>query len=181
MASSGIIESSPDNSICRCITITDVPDTLLGNVASYLVKPSWAMFAVALTAPTSNWVEPNASSRAVINHGPSKGTQWEELDFEEIGQDFASKLNDDDLAAILLCIDSRSKLKKLKLAGCINITGKGIGTLQGSIVLEQIDMSMVALNSSPPSITPAHLAISEEDIVPILTSIVQTDDSCSYH
>jgi len=40
---------------------------------------------------------------------------WVTLDFIDIGRSLASKLNDDDLGAMLACIDAKSNLKRLKL------------------------------------------------------------------
>ena len=40
------------------------------------------------------------------------GSAWETLDFVDIGQSLASKLTDDDLYAILVCIDAQNNLKR---------------------------------------------------------------------
>ena len=73
-------------------------------------------------------------------------------------------------------------LKRLSLAGCINISGMGLETLRGSVVLEQIDLSRTDKNDpawllniySNPRIS----ALSEEIVVNLLDSIVNKD-GCS--
>ena len=67
-------------------------------------------------------------------------------------------------------------LKRLKLCGCINITGIGLNPLRGSVVLEQIDISLVRKHEKP-KIKPEP-QISQEVVLPILDSIVSSD-GCS--
>ena len=52
-------------------------------------------------------------------------SKWDTLDFEDINKELANKLTDDDINAVLKSINAHDVLKKLKLCGCINITGKG--------------------------------------------------------
>ena len=40
-------------------------------------------------------------------------------------------------------LNAHDVLKRLKLCGCVNITGLGLNPLRGSIVLEQIDIGLV--------------------------------------
>ena len=42
-----------------------------------------------------------------------------------------------------MCVDASNKLKRLKLSGLINITGRGLDPLRSSAVIEQIDLSLV--------------------------------------
>jgi hypothetical protein len=53
-------------------------------------------------------------------------SQWEMVDFIDIPVSLASRLTDDDVAAILLCIDAKRKLKQLKLTHCTNVVGHGL-------------------------------------------------------
>ena len=80
----------------------------------------------------------------------------------------------DILQEILLFIDAGAYLKKLKLAGCINITGAGLSPLRGSVVLQQIDLSLIAEHKSPVLDSEPH--ISCEQVSPILDSIIAAAD-----
>eukprot|EP00984_Skeletonema_dohrnii_P006858 scaffold2436_cov80-Skeletonema_dohrnii-CCMP3373.AAC.11 len=68
--------------------------------------------------------------------------QWDVLDFVDIPTSLASRLSDDDLGAVLVCIDAKNELKRLKLTHCINIVGHGLGPLRGSVVVEKIDLGL---------------------------------------
>eukprot|EP00984_Skeletonema_dohrnii_P016512 scaffold7349_cov129-Skeletonema_dohrnii-CCMP3373.AAC.17 len=68
--------------------------------------------------------------------------QWDVLDFVDIPMSLASRLSDDDLGAVLVCVDAKNKLKRLKLTHCINIVGHGLGPLRGSVVVEKIDLGL---------------------------------------
>ena len=111
-------EPEEDNSL----TINDLPDGIFADVAAYLAKPSKALFAVAMTAPSTTWTINN-------NHNCCSGAaaaimtsnSWEALDFGDIEKYLAAKLSDDDVGAILLCIKAKTTLKTLKLTGCVNI------------------------------------------------------------
>ena len=134
--------------------ISELPDQLLLDVSSYLPTPSRAMFAVALTANTFSWCtkercerHPSAASRAIISGAspsPSSTSHegWSVLDFEEVEKSLALKLQDNDLRAMLICIDAKNNLKWLKLAGCIRIVGHGLEPLRGSKMLEHLDLSL---------------------------------------
>lgn len=110
------------------LSVRDLPDGVLANVVTYLAPPSRAMLAVA------------TESRAIISNDSG---EWSTLDFVDVEESLAKKLTDDDFHRILVCIDARESLKVLKLTGCVNITGKGLEPLRGSVVLEQIDLSLV--------------------------------------
>lgn len=89
----------------------------------------------------------------------------------------AKKLSDYDLAAILVCINAVSNIKTLRLTGCISINGQGLAPLRGSVVLKEIDLSLVKKKKSPIiTITPAP-NISEKYVLPILDSIIDSDGS----
>ena len=139
-----------------------------------------------MSAPSSSW----QSDDNLMNHQPSpistailSAQQWETLDFEDIEKELANKLSDDDIYAILKCINAQDVLKRLSLAGCINISGMGLEPLRGSVVLEQIDLSRTdirdpAWNSNSYHLNPRISALSEEIVVNLLDSIVNKD-GCS--
>ena len=124
--------------------VTDLPIGFLVDVASYLPTPSRALFAVAMSAPSASWQNDKVHRRlSAITKAIVSSTQWQELDFEDIERDLSKKLSDDDIGAVLQCINAKQTVKRLKLAGCVNITGRGLDTLRGLTVLEQIDLSLV--------------------------------------
>ena len=62
---------------------------------------------------------------------------WEVLGFNDIG---FNELTDDDIGALLVCIDAKNKLKTLRLSYCEHMNGYGLEPLIGSTVLEHIDL-----------------------------------------
>jgi len=70
---------------------------------------------------------------------------WETLDFIDLPKDLASRLTDDDLAAILICIciDAKNELKHLLLTNCFSIVGHGVEPMRGSKVLITMDLGIV--------------------------------------
>ena len=151
--------------------ISDLPIGFLVNVSEYLPKPSKAMLAVALSAPSSSWNVnsiPSNVSKAIVS-----ASQWDTLDFEDVNKELANKLTDDDISAVLICIDAHDVLKKLKLCGCINIIGHGLSPLRGSSILEQIDISLAGKDEEP-QIEPIP-RISHEIVLPILDGIISSD------
>ena len=156
--------------------ISDLPVSFIVDVSSYLTKPSRAILAVAFSAPSSSWKTNDVHRLSPISTAIVSASQWDTLDFEDIEGELANKLTDDDMYAILKCINARDVLKKLKLCGCINITGIGLNPLRGSVILEQIDLSLVRKYEEPriKSIP----KISQEVVISILESIISTD-GCS--
>ncbi|KAL7537395.1 hypothetical protein ACHAXR_008867, partial [Thalassiosira sp. AJA248-18] len=162
--------------------INDLPDTLLSDVANYLSAPSRALFASAMTAPSCSWSKmtnqtqtPSVTSKVIL----SCVDQWEVLNFRSIEESLASRLTDDDIRGVLACINASNRLKTLKLAGCVNITGRGLEPLRGSVVLEQIDLSLVGEHERP-LIEPDPL-ISETEVLSILASIIDADGNSLKH
>ena len=157
-------------------SVVDLPDTLLEAVAAYLPTISRGLFAVAVTGPSASWHRWNgkqqrpplsSASKIILS---SQNMYHGHINFETIEKSLSAALSDDDCCAFLLCIDAKNVLKRLYLAGCVNITGHGLGPLYGSVVLEQIDLSLVAQDENP---SKARIAMIDEDaIVPILSSIV---------
>lgn len=159
--------------------ITDLPVGILEDAASYLCKPSQALFAVAMSAPSTSWCQynlvhrPSPATKAIVS-----STQWDTLDFDDIEaieRRLAMKMSDDDIAAVLKCINVKETVKRLKLAWCVNITGRGLNPLQGSVVLEQIDISFVGKHQWPQCGLSSKISVA--DVLPILDSII-TADGC---
>eukprot|EP00579_Thalassiosira_antarctica_P015082 CAMPEP_0201941836 /NCGR_PEP_ID=MMETSP0903-20130614/47802_1 /ASSEMBLY_ACC=CAM_ASM_000552 /TAXON_ID=420261 /ORGANISM="Thalassiosira antarctica, Strain CCMP982" /LENGTH=430 /DNA_ID=CAMNT_0048484015 /DNA_START=24 /DNA_END=1316 /DNA_ORIENTATION=- len=150
-------------------TLAHLPHDQLIAIANYLHKTSRALFAVALTAPSESWRsngwrgKPSEASKVIISSvissmmysPPSrfgtlepKKTQmqeyyeahWEVLDFVDVEESLAKKLTDDDIGSVLVCINARDSLKKLRLIRCHKFVGQGLEPLRGSVVLEHIDI-----------------------------------------
>jgi hypothetical protein len=126
-------------------------------VTTFLAAPSRALFAASLDG-SSNITGDN---------------DWEVLDFGDIEKGLAQRLSDDDISAVLKYIDAVHNVKKLKLTNCTNLTGVGLGPLRGSIIIQQIDLSLVGKHQSP-EIDPEP-PISCEAVLPILNSIISQD------
>lgn len=88
----------------------------------------------------------------------------EELDFGDEEDNFARSITNDDINAILVCIDAVNNLIKLSLTGCLSVNGSGLKSLFGSIVLEEIDLSVMRSEAN-------------EDILPLLLSIIEKDEN----
>ncbi|KAL7449389.1 hypothetical protein ACHAWC_001452 [Mediolabrus comicus] len=101
------------------------------------------------------------------------------LDFGEIHRDLAAKLTDDHIRDILLKVNAVNRVKRLRLAGCTNITGAGLEPLRGSLVIEQIDLSLVGANESPT--LAAEPPISCDHVLPILDSIINQERCALKH
>ena len=156
--------------------ISDLPVGFIVNVAEYLPKPSRAILAATLSAPSSSWKSdlihrPSSFSAAILS-----ASQWNILDFEDVEKELANKLTDEDICVVLKYMNARDVLKKLKLCGCINITGHGLNPLKGSVVLEQIDISLAGKYNDPSYCLRSK--ISQAVVVPILDSIISSD-GCS--
>ncbi|KAL7531080.1 hypothetical protein ACHAXR_004419 [Thalassiosira sp. AJA248-18] len=180
------------------INISDLPDSIFGDVAAYLPKPSMALFAVAMTAPSPSWSkfnwqrQPSATSKVILSSasqtskvpmgviGEEQNTErWVTLNFADISKNLALRLTDEDVGAILVCINAKKSLKTLKLAGCINIEGHGLEPLRSSTVLEQIDLGLVGQHESP--LIEPEPRLSEETVVTILNTIISADSNSLKH
>jgi len=156
--------------------ISDLPVGFIVDVSAYLAKPSRALLAAAFSA-RSSWKNDNdVYQLSPISTAIITASQWDILDFEDDGKELANKLTDDDVSAVLTCINAHDVLKKLKLYGCINIEGHGLNPLRGSVVLEQIDISFSGKYEQR-YIKPQP-KISQEVVVPILDSIISAN-GCS--
>ena len=185
------------------------PDTVLASVAEYMTKTERALTAVAMTASSKSWresnwqKEPSEASKVIIAAKPlseikhiygstewknivarKKSYQWDFVDFEDIDRSLAAKLCDEDIGGVLVCIDAINTIKKFKLRGCVCIRGDGLVPLRGSLVLEQIDLSLagssiISGNESPLLWPPP--ALSESVVVPVLDSILAAEGSVLKH
>eukprot|EP00984_Skeletonema_dohrnii_P023986 scaffold13088_cov77-Skeletonema_dohrnii-CCMP3373.AAC.4 len=157
--------AAADDSSQRIGCLTDLPSGILAHAASFLAAPSKALFAIALAEDSA--VSTNERSSAIV------GNQWSFLDFGEIEKDLSAKLTDDDIEKVLLCIDAVNNVKRLKLTNCVNITGVGLEPLRGSLIIEQIDLSLVVHHKS----LDLELApqISCDHVLPILDSIIASE------
>ena len=167
-----------------------MPHDHLTAIADYLPKSSRALFAVALTAPSKsfcmlNWKgKLSEASEAIISStvsGPfilvpeSNGWEdarlkdyyskdgWEKLDFID-SRDLSKKLDDDDIGAVLVCIDAKNKLKSLRL-GCIDIVGHALEPLREATTIEEIAFKMDTKQ------------LSKSTVLPIIESIIDTEGS----
>ena len=144
-------------------------------------SPSRALFALAVAAPSasghncisngqqSTWdtiITPDEKGIPVIRYKVA-------LDFEMLEKSLASRLMDDDLRAVLVCIDAANKLSRLKLSGCTNINGSGLELLRGSNVLEQFDLSLLGQHERP--VSDPEPKIREDALLPILWSIINKE------
>ncbi|KAL7452841.1 hypothetical protein ACHAWC_007342 [Mediolabrus comicus] len=144
------------------IHLSALPIGVLSHVSCFLAAPSRALFAATLFDN-----EKNDENRSKI-----AGNDWDTLGFGDIEAALAKKLSDDDINALLRCIDAVRKVKKLRLTNCMNISGTGLEPLRGSDVIERIDLRINAWDrrSEP--------AISCDDTLPLLESIIE-DEGCS--
>jgi len=155
--------------------ISDLPIGFIVNVTAYLPKPSRALLALAFTS-SSLWENddlmhrPSPVSKAIVS-----ASQWDILDFEDISKELTKKLTDNDIKAVLQCINAHDVIKRLKLCGCVNIEGHGLNPLRGSVVLEQIDISFSGKYKQQDI---DQSKIIQAAIVPILDSIISVN-GCS--
>ena len=121
------------------LSITDLTDDHLVSIASYLPGTSCVNLAVALSAESSGvWLRSD-TGKAIIS---ASQDSWEILDFADLfGDVVANKLTDDDIRALLVCIDAKNKVKTLRLRSCTLLVGHGLEPLRGSTVLKDIDLS----------------------------------------
>ena len=147
------------------MNITSLPDGALHSVSGFLSFIETALFHTAVSGTSSDEFR-----RAIHQNNVQL---IEELDFAEISQDLAYKLTDKDLNNILILIDAGHNLKKLKLTNCIMMSGRGLQPLQGSTVLQHLDLSITrnqgAITEEP--------MIRVEAVTPIIDSILERRDN----
>ena len=96
---------------------------------------------------------------------------WNELNFLDLDESLRMKLTDGDIAGVLTCLDAVNRLKTLRLSGCIKIRGDGLVPLCGSLVLNNVDLSIVPIEKGS---TPM---LSIDAVLPILESIVEMNQN----
>jgi len=147
--------------------IADLPSEPLIHISSYLAAPSQVLFAVALARYDAESLNNSISSAIVGNH-------WDTLDFGQIEKELASNLSDEDISAVLQCIDAVNTVKRLRLTNCINITGACLEPLRGSRVIKEIDLSLVGRHQSP--LLDPEPPISTHIVLPVLDDIIARGD-----
>ena len=108
---------------------------------------------------------------SAISKAKISSTQWDELDFEDIETSIAHNLTDDDVSAVLQCIDAKQTLKKLKLAGCVNITGRSLQPLQ-ELVYITTDRYQPLGKKHDSQRNVQEFLLSREIVMPILHSVI---------
>jgi len=115
---------------------------------------------------------------------------WEILDFQDVEMEttkdqrmikrggvsrrsLGDKLNDDDVASVLACIDARRTLKQLRLRHLHNFFGHGLEPLRSSTVIEEIDLGL-KLRLWAQSHGSAR-RLSPQALIPIMDSIVDAE------
>ena len=89
---------------------------------------------------------------------------WVEVSFNiDIGE-LAARLSDDDIGAMLVCIDAHNNLQHLDLSNCHRLVGYGLTPLRGSVALKGITLG-----------EDGHSSLSQESFLPIVDSILDTD------
>lgn len=167
--------------------LSNMPDSILTHVTSYLSKESSILFAAGVTIPSSSSTDNNFHvtaghlSSTILSSLQSE--PWTKLDVGDLEQykvlPYSTNLTDDDLYSVLVAIDAINNLKSLQLTGCIKITGRGLEPLRGSTVIESIDLGLANCGEEPTY----HCRwgkepeISEKDVLPILDSIVAAEDN----
>ena len=147
--------------------IDNLSDELLICISNYLPKTNVALLASVFSSLNNS--EPSARGKSIISSFARRS--WECIDFLDVDKDLRiMKLTDNDIQGLLFCIDAVNNLKKLKLTHCFNFTGMGLQQLSNSVVLEQIDLSLVGQNESPN--IEKETKISEAATLPILNNII---------
>lgn len=135
--------------------VTALQHALLSVVGEYLPTPSKIMLAVALAAPTLSWVRyqfqlpPTVYQHHCQLYSALSIENLSSLDFSDIEITLASKLRNIDMHAILICINASKHLKRLRISGCLSVSGVGLGPLIGSGIIEQLDLGISDMHERP--------------------------------
>ncbi|KAL7538368.1 hypothetical protein ACHAXR_008511 [Thalassiosira sp. AJA248-18] len=100
--------------------------------------------------------------------------QWEILDFVDVEKSLASRLTDNDIWAILVCIDANDNLERLNLTHCFSVVGHGLEPLRSSEVLEKIDLGLTR-NFEDPGTVFDDGKLSEEAVFDVINDILGVD------
>ena len=187
------------------LQLGDLPDHLLVEVASFLGKECRALWAVSMGAPSEHWTTSSTVSaigkQILTLQRESWREEWREFDFGSFQHqlDFCSgerkdtelSLSDDDLQAVLICIDAATNVESLRLTRFrfdhfgsnrpvkSRLTGRGLAPLSGSTVLRRIDISLVGEYHYWSREVECNLELGE--VLPVLDSIVGSDGNKLCH
>ena len=137
------------------ISIINLPHDHLIAIADYLPRTSRGLLAVALTEKSKAFVDckeglqPNDASKAIISM--PKNTEWDKVSFAYLGE-LASRLNDNDVHALLSVIDAKNKMKILSLGdgSCSKLKGHGLKPLAMCVTLPSNISSQLLLGTERP-------------------------------
>ena len=107
---------------------------------------------------------------------PTNRTTSRPYHYTSRGTYLPDKLTDDDVYAILICINAKHTLKKLRLSKSAKLVGNCLEPLRGSVVLEHITVGKQYDYSS--YICSDRCSLSVLAVIPVLKSIIDSDD-CS--
>ena len=164
-----ITRHNGDGSYNTQLHLTDLPDGILALAASYLSPTESILFAVSIQYDLSHG--PSPTCMAITSQH-----DWHSLDFKDLAE---IELTDDCINWVLQCIDGVNKIKSLKLTNCTNIIGVGLRQLHGSVVLQDIDLSLVGIHENPNLEPEPPILVS--DVVPILNSILDMEGNSLVH
>eukprot|EP00956_Cyclotella_meneghiniana_P011389 scaffold15969_cov44-Cyclotella_meneghiniana.AAC.1 len=143
-------------------SIGDIPVILLRQISNFLSRSQRSFFAAALSS--------HAAGKSIL----FPPQHWTALDFLDVKEnDLLSRLTDTDLASVLTCISTVSKLERLQLTCCTNINGCGLQPIAHSVVLKQLDLSL--LHPDPWKDNEEAGALSADIVLPILESVIGTE------
>ena len=165
--------------------VGSLPDHLLVEVASFLRKESRALWAVSMGAPSCHWSAaraPTPAGRKVLTLlREDWRDEWAVFDFGDFLRPQSSNgffhsntiggLSDDDLQAVLICIDGARSVKSLYLTGCTRLTGRGISPLRESTILERVDISLVMTRDYRPE-DKRSCGLELDQVLPVLDTIL---------
>ena len=168
--------------------LSNMPDSILTHVTSYLSKESSILFAAGVTTPSSLSLSDNnfhvtaGHLSSTILSSLQQSGPWTKLDVGDLEKykvlPYSTNLTDDDLYSVLVAIDAINCLKSLQLTGCTKITGRGLAPLRGSTVIESIDLGLAKCGQDPKYVGYGkEPEISEKDVLPILDSIVAAKEN----
>ena len=87
-------------------------------------------------------------------------------------------LSDDNLKAVLICIDAVTNVESLYLSKCNLLTGRCLEPLSGSTVLKRIDISLASRKSARSNV---ECSLELGEVLPVLDSIVAKGDNNLRH
>ena len=172
--------------------IDDLPDHLLVEVASFLDKECRALWAVSMSAPSGHWTTSSAVSvkggQILTLQRENWREEWREFDFGAFHRvsrlELYDGLSDDDLKAVLICIDAVTNVESLYLKRTnrptvsSRITGRGLEPLRGSTALKRVDISLVGGYCSD---TDGECRLELGEVLPVLDSIVESNGNKLCH